>query len=574
MVFRSWLAVILLAYGVALWAEEPLPSATALPDTLAEAPVAEDESDWIYAEEYKRPEPDKEEILDWIEARQKREAERDRAFVQDAFAPSIYAFGANYTELYSDPYRVSLYGFERFGTLLKRTSYLGAFARHYTPQYRVSTVDYEHTDYPYTVSVSGIKGVLGDYDTRDLSAFFAKQGLLGFEDLALFTDFSLQNGYWLDNPNGGSSLRALISYHTDNWDIRGEYASNKSEPGSRELLPYYRNMGLYRFKHNYAHLYLKAQSPWLELALLRSRDKAQSSSWMQEVKSKGTQISAAKDIEYGAARLGMRYEYADIQRNYGYINSYNQINYRHKLSLELGYDDWVLFEAVPELLDWKYLRSDSRLLKSWGALRLGIYDRRIFNTPDAKDQVLSPFNGDMTLWLVMTQDWESGILGGWQEGALSANLAAAYQKLSQFSISEKRGDKQFILRLYGSYQPRFGDWELEIAPNWNYQDNKLYLMENPRYRFGSRQALTRHLSHDNALSCGFDIQGHSFYYIADAELSYLVEASTMVDLWAKVKVGRLFDFTVRYQNLLNTSLYGVYPIPASIHAGINWYFIN
>jgi hypothetical protein len=62
--------------------------------------------------------------------------------------------------------------------------------------------------------------------------------------------------------------------------------------------------------------------------------------------------------------------------------------------------------------------------------------------------------------------------------------------------------------------------------------------------------------------------------LANAVNPYLIEASTVLDVFAGVRISKLFDFNVSVKNLLSTSIYGLYPIPLSIHANVRWFFIN
>jgi hypothetical protein len=76
------------------------------------------------------------------------------------------------------------------------------------------------------------------------------------------------------------------------------------------------------------------------------------------------------------------------------------------------------------------------------------------------------------------------------------------------------------------------------------------------------------------LQAGFSLQGHSEYYLTNAVTPYLIEASTALDVFAGLRISKLFDFNVSVKNLLSTSIYGLYPIPLSIHANVRWFFIN
>ncbi|HRR00825.1 MAG TPA: hypothetical protein P5518_05830, partial [Candidatus Cloacimonas sp.] len=64
------------------------------------------------------------------------------------------------------------------------------------------------------------------------------------------------------------------------------------------------------------------------------------------------------------------------------------------------------------------------------------------------------------------------------------------------------------------------------------------------------------------------------YYVANALNPYLIESSTMLDAWAGINVGNLFELRTGFKNVLSSSLYGTYPVPVSVYIDVLWLYLN
>lgn len=570
MVRASILVVILLFCGL-LFAQTEDFDIEAVSDTLSTQAI---ESINVAEPASAVAEVQKSEVLAWVdEAKTKLTTDRMLWQAHDNL-PLSYRFGTATTQLNTDPVHLHIYGFERPQSMMDNAIYLDYFSRYHHPDYAMGIAEFKHFEYALPVTVSGLKGSLGDYDSRDVSAFLAKGSVFGFDGANLYLDYTLQNGYWLDLPKSGTSLRTLMSYRYRDLEWRAEYASYQKDGSSLELSPAYWTATAYRVKHSYSHFYTHLKHPWLNVALINSKDSAASASFQNSLKTDALQIAVERSITLPQQSMSLRYESADVTRNYDHVSSYNSMHYEHKLSLDLTNTTAIDAQARFELLDWEYARSYLQLQKSFKQTTWGLYDRRDWSDRSQDYTAQNPTDGSVMSAVGIFSDAESGVFGIWQQGALSLRATIAYQSLSQATMLQELSDDQALVRLIAEYAPRFGDWQISLKPGWKAQDNSIYLMENPRYTFSSEQSLTRHLGHENALSAGFRVLGHSDYYLANASNPALVEASTALDLWLGVKIGPLFDFSVSAQNVLNSSVFGVYPIPLSVHARLNWYFLN
>lgn len=562
MVRASILALILLCSGMA-FAQE----ATSVADTLL-VPELE------ISEVQLPPAIQKSELLDWIDAARALQPRDEVLWHSVEHLPLQYRFGSTIVQMHADPYLLKVYGFERPQSVMDTAIYLDYLSRYHYFSFANAELDAGHFSYPLPVAVSGLEGSLGDYDSREVSAFLAKQGLFGFEGAGLHLDYTLQNGYWLDMPQSGSSLRPYLSYRYKDLQWAIEYASYQKDGSSLEMLPYYWTPNVYRVKHKYNHLYTHLKHPCLQLSFIRSKDSSASPSFVKNLDTDALQVALERTFSYKTQSLALRYEYAEISRNYLHADSYNTDAYSSKLSADLVSKSWLELQGTVDLMDWERVRSHVTVQKELGSINLGLYDRRYWSEREERYAVNNPLDGTTMSAVSIFSDAESGLSAQWQDQALKLSASLGYQSISQASLRPKREDDQALLRLNAAYHPRFDDWELLITPSWKMQDNSIYLMENPQFIFSSSQSLTRHLGYDNALSAGFRILGHSDYYLAHGSNPTLVEASTTLDLWLGVKIGRLFDINVSAQNVLDSSIFGVYPIPPSVHVRLRWFFIN
>jgi hypothetical protein len=118
------------------------------------------------------------------------------------------------------------------------------------------------------------------------------------------------------------------------------------------------------------------------------------------------------------------------------------------------------------------------------------------------------------------------------------------------------------------------NWLITARPEWVISKYYPSLTENPEYRFHSVQQIKYILPYDNAVVVGCDIYGHSEYYVANALNPYLIESSTMLDAWAGINVGNLFELRTGFKNVLSSSLYGTYPVPVSVYIDVLWLYLN
>lgn len=543
-------------------------------DSLTASQDFEQDWEYLYPEQVEIPVVEKEEVLLWIDQKRAAEMRDELLWYSRDNLPVQYRFGSGVLQGHFDPYALKIHGFTRPQTMMDQGLYLDYLSRYHHFTYTPGELNGEHLPYTLPVTVSALYGSLGDYDSRDVSFLGGKGDVFGIKGSALYLDYTMQNGYWLDLPKSGSSIRPYLSYRYGDFDWAFEYASYSKNAASLEMLPYYWTPSSYRIKHKYSHVYSHLRHPLLQLSILSSRDSESSGSFDQKRSSKALQVAAESSVAHGINQYRLRYEYADIERDYSHAFTYNQEDYDHLL--ELSAENHYLLDATLQtsLADWERISSYASIGKSLYKLDMGLYDRRYHADREPDYMVQNPADGTLMSGLSIFSDFETGVYASWRERFLQINASVAYQNITQTSSLHDLKDDQALLRLYAGFTPRFGDWELSLHPGWTIRDYNQHLMENPQYTFSTSASLTRHLGYDNALQGGFRLLGHSHYYLANAGNPALVEASTILDLWLLLKVGRLFDITVSAQNVIDSSIMGVYPIPPSLHVRLRWFFLN
>lgn len=487
---------------------------------------------------------------------------------------SAYRSSFNMIGLQTDPLFLSTDGFELPRSLHSTWFYQGQLGQFHDLIQNNTAIDAKAVLYEYPVSLSRLEGSLGDYDSRYALGSFAKGNLLGIQGLSLGFDFSLYNGYWVDSPNSGNSSHQLISYRYKKllWTL--DYSSYTKNGGSYELHPAYWYLGNYRIKNKHNRFIGSFENPVLNLSIASFRDRSSSEEFASTQQSDALQIAAEKNLKLWDIALDLRHEYRHLDRNYLPAQQMNQQDYEHKTSIYLNIPYYADLVLDLDLLDWEQLRLYGKLGKRVSVFDLGIYTRQSMGDYNSVTAISSPLGDSTMAVLDIYSPSESAVFAGFEQWGLKLWAAFGNKKQEQYLPTSQYASSKNILRLAAGYQRDLGSFTFKINSQWNYHEIDRYLVSAPEYSFNSSQSVAWNLSHDNKLEAGMSIYGHSDYYLANAQNPVLIEASTLMDAWAAVRVSTLFDFNVSFRNLLSTSLYGLYPIPLSIHAGLRWYFIN
>lgn len=487
---------------------------------------------------------------------------------------SIYYSNFDVTGLMNEAMSLQVEGFELPSTLSSTWLYQGFLSQFHSFEHSGTRMNVKAQKYDYPVSLSRLQGSLGDYDSRYVLGSFAKGNIFGFRGLSIGFDYAMYNGYFTDLSNSGNSGRQSISYRYKDFLWNFEIATYLKESSAYEMHPSYWHLGNYKIDSRYRHSVFSFQNPWLNMAVANFSDRISSNKFANSWETDSWHIALDKSINYAQVELALRHEYRDMQRNYVSAMNINQNDYRHKSSIGLHSPHLVRLDVTGDFYDWDAFSINSSLQKDFGIFTLGAYWQNYITDNDVYTSITSPTDGTPMDAIDIDNPEESALFWGININELKVWAAVGQKKNELHFPASRYTADQSVLRLNAAYSVNWGDFSFNINSMWNYLEFDPGLLATPEYSFRSSQSIVWNLNHDNQLEAGVNVYGHSEYYLANANNPATIDASTIVDAWGAVRISKLFDFNVQFKNLLTTSLYGLYPIPLSIHAGLRWYFIN
>lgn len=493
--------------------------------------------------------------------------------MQYPYSMSSYRLGSDFTGFQPNAVAIKRQGFTLPDSYYQSWLYLGYLSQFYSFEQEIMALDARPRAYEHQVSLSRLEGALGDYDSRYAQGSFAKGSIFGLEGSSMQFDYRLFNGYWVDFDNSGNSVRQYLGYRYKDLTFAVDYASYQKEGGSYELNPAYWHLGNFRIKNRYSQLVAQISHPWLTLSLANFQERISSASFSQSWKTESWHVAAEKELILPLSRLDLRYEYRDLTRNYSPPSQGFENEYRQQSSLDFQHSSFADLSLQAQAFDWDKYKTWLELSKAFGPFSLGVYSRMNHGQHDATLEVTSPLDATLIPAVDIFCAQENALVTGLNYRGLKLKLALGRGEEHQQSAQELKPEL-WVLHLSGAFDKTFGAWRFKINSGWNYHEYDPYLVAAPEFTFFSEQRVLLDLKHDNNLQAGFALQGHSEYYLPNAVNPYLIEASTMLDAWVGVRISKLFDFTVTVKNLLSTSIYGLYPIPQSLHANLRWFFIN
>lgn len=518
----------------------------------------------------------KEDVISYIDKLRGTEYPPAISLDRSGFSPFLSSYNSDFhfTGLINNPIQLNKNNFSIPNTPHSPWFYAGYLGQFHALNYDGYELIARLEPYTLPVSLSRLQASLGDYDSRYALGSFTKGYLFNIEGLSLQADYNLLNGWWADSPNSGSSARSYLRYEKSDyiWDM--ELAGYNKESGSYELNTAYWHLGNFSLKNKYSQILASFHNPWLNLSFAHVKDRDSSFGYLKSMNMESLQIAADKSLSLGRASLGLRHEYQDLKRDYRPASLPNQSDYKHKSSLTFFSGYLANLNLDLDVYDAESAEIMARLEKPLGRFALGINSRYRLGDYDPQTLITSPIDGsDMPAVDILYPSLNS-IYAGLSLDDLQLHVAFSTKQIEQHQLASKYASKPDLISIWASYEKRFMDFSVNIDSDWNYQEYDPYLMAAPKFSFQSKQSLSWHLSHDNLLSGGFSVYGHSDYYLANTQTPVLIEASTILDAFASVRISKMFDFTISARNLLSTSLFGLYPVPLSLHAGLRWYFIN
>ncbi|MBW6514343.1 MAG: hypothetical protein K0B87_06265 [Candidatus Syntrophosphaera sp.] len=442
-------------------------------------------------------------------------------------------------------------------------------------------IAYADQVYPYHVTLSDIEVGIGDYEQLTARGAVKKNQLLGVDGLYLGLDFLVQSGYWLQQDSGRNAVKLFLSAPLGRTRLELAFADQISDLSMLDLRPEYWQTQNFPVERRYRTVYAAWKSPWVNLGLFNENKTSRSPLFHQTLHNDALQLKVWQSFLLGGLELAPSFTRLFAQRNFSLANQDPEnvagLGFRSSLPLLGG-------EVQADLVDLELPRISGDLFHAWEKFDLGGVFRFTSHPSVAQLSTEDIYLEGSSLPRVEVR--ENSNLGAYLRHRFnqssSAVLTLGHKNLNYPgalvipTTGEKAslsGARDFIyLKLGGNLSQRMNEWQLDWTPSVSWR-GEAELYEEPVFQYQSHINLTRLLPYGNALFAGFSLTGHSAYLSSDPRF-YEVETSAIADIWAGVLITNRFELTVFYKNLADTSIYGVYPLPATLQASLRWFFLN
>lgn len=560
MLSRAWLAIIVLLGCGFLYAQA---------DSL-DAVVESDSTRFLFARARKA------EIEDWLQVNRKNTSNPyliSRALqsdIGDIYNAGYLSIGRPNAAM---PYR---HGLEQLASAYSASLYHGYYNSFYNSNNTLGSVNYSVASYPFEPTLSMIHGGIGEQQHRFARVMLKKGTLLGFRGAEYQGDMLVQNGIWTDINSAETSMKHYVCAEHGLLKFEAEYASWAKDVAMSELMPIYWQANNYKLAHDQKHQYAAIKLPYAELKVLSSKETATHNSFARKLENESTQLNLSYLYDAGTYNASLAYERAWTKSNFDIPLSFDREYYKDKLSASWDCYPGALLSVKADLLDWKRSRLFSDLAIPYKGHLFGVYANARIDSDSTALMVNSIYSGAAALDVmdISIRNEVAGYLRYEYQG-VSSLLAVGAKKVRQRALANLNiSDEQFFVRLAFDIKQSWRSWELETRPYWIWTKADASMCESPEFTFQGVQNIYYHLPYNNSLVAGFGLSGHSGYYTANTANPVLIEASTVLDMWAGFNIDRYFELRVKMLNALESSVYGAFPAPRSLHVELRWFYLN
>ena len=496
----------------------------------------------------------------------------------DLYRASYHAIGLNNPAL-----SIQRHGFSQIPGIWSQGYYLQAYDAFYNQSTIEQSVSFDEAGYTQPVLVTDLQAGLGDYEYNFARLGLKKNQVFGFPGLYYSLDFLAQTGLWTGIDHDQTSMRHYLSAALGRFVIEAEYADWAVDASSQDLNPVWWQSSNFVIDHKLRQYYAAISSPWLDLSLLSVSEKAKAASLDQSNRS--FQIKAEKSVQIAQHQLSASYEHMNTELDYSPQASFADRVYDDLLSAAYGYlGDKMSLSLQAGYYDFAHLRLEGDNSWNWLGMKLGVHGMKsglenvpidLINIYDPASYI-NPVNQylDASVSGYIQADLVQGLdlsINGGQRFFRSSGISStvAWEDEAALPFVDSR---LALNRSFGKYQlvaSQVLNWQAETelaASGYNYTDL-------PQFRLQSYLQLKRDMNNNNYLFGGLSFTGHSSY-ISSTQNGQEFAAAGILDIWAGVQISKLFELSVSFKNVLDSDIYGVYPIPQSLHASLRWFYLN
>lgn len=433
--------------------------------------------------------------------------------------------------------------------------------------------------YPYEVLLTELKAGMGEYDSHFAIVRARRNRLFGKPGLYYGLDFSLSNGYWLGVNSAQTNTRHHLQIPLGALKFDLEYADFALDQSSLSLHPSYWTTPTFSYERVGEFLWAQLSSPWLDLAYGSAREELRASRFIHTPKSQVRQIRLGKGIEFQNISLSAFWHQAWRESKLKLPAVSYQKEYQDQASIDFGYtSSYFDLKTSAELNDFKGLVASGNLGFNYGVFNAGLDFRADFEDFMPRAWVEDPYRiADSLEVYDLREQNRAAISLGYSSGGLDLSLGAgrALNKIAsqENGILNQHQAAPLFAGLGASYDHDFKVLRLIIKQNLLWTMEQDFMRDDPSFRGFGELELRRELKYDNAI---FTALGYSFHssYINRAIPADVLDFSLIADLKLGVKISKLFELNAGIRNLGDNYIFGLYPLPFSMYASLNWFFLN
>ena len=475
------------------------------------------------------------------------------------------------------------HGFTTLPGIWSRAYILQHYDTFYEQSSRGSTLVYGEDDYTQPVMLTDLQAGLGDYEFNFARLGLKKNQLFGFPGLSYRLDFLAQTGLWTGIDHDQTSMRHYLSARLGKFLIETEYANWAVDASSQDLQPLWWKSSNFVIDHKLRQLYAALRNPWLDLSLLSTAERAKAGTVGLDQKNSSLQLKASKTLKVGKHSLSAEYEHLQTDLDYSPRNTSVSRIYDDLLKAVYGFSNADLnLQLEAELYDFEHLRLEGDSAWNWLGMTLGM--RGMVSGLDPEPvSLIDIYNPALVITPVnqYLNAMASGYLSAHLSPALSIGLNAGLKQYHSPGTGPAWEDRTQLpfADMKAGLETSFGSYRLSAGQSVNWQGQAepvpggFEIAELPQWRYQTHIQLQRDMRNDNRLFGGLSYLGHSSYFSA-TQSGQEFSAAGIMDLWAGVQISKLFELKLSFKNVLDTDIYGVYPVPRSVHATLRWFYLN
>ncbi len=456
----------------------------------------------------------------------------------------------------------------------------GYFHAFYEPDTNELGLGFGEPDYPYAVTITDLQAGMGDYEQRFARLALKKNELLGVKGMYYAFDLLAANGWWAEANAAQSSMRHLVDIPLGPVELELEYADFSQDAATTHLRPAYWQSSVIPVSHDLRILRAAIASPWLDVSATRLRELSRSTSFATDPRLVNTLFRGAKDLSLGRLNLRAAYEYADREANVILAPDRAKPDYEQLLEGNAEFDTGLFSSRLnASWYDWDSLRLQGKAIASPGVFRLGAAFSMDTFDPPAQTSFPDIYNATGSIQAADIRYPASYALLMGYRFTSHRSLEITFGRKSIQAYVPVAGSDQYreIEALFAGLNTdisiAMGDFRLEWKQELAWTEKHAGLLDRPVWMVQGDLRLTRYLPWDNALFAGVAYTGHTGYTSSHAS-AFLIQDASVFDAYLGIRISKLFEINAAFRNITDSAIFGVQPIPPSVHASIRWFYLN